>query len=484
MIKKLTAAALVVVMVVSGCFVFVSNDSEAIGEDLSSTYGQATNINIGPGYRWTYTPEFPSDLTQYITVTLEVNDGDVASVSNGTVTVTISPDAVVGTVYNVVIRATMSSPVQQTAAQYVTFTIVSGLDVSGTLNDIIAGTNIDFTPVATSGMGDVTWTVTNGTTLPAGLSLSNGVVSGIPTSVGQNSINLMASAGGQTKNLVVDFIVYSAITSGDDETIYSNNKQVSSTPVENGQDIGVTWVITNGTLPAGFSFDSSTGVISGISDEYQESVITITGTSSSGPAQSITKTITVRSEPGLALVSPKKIYTYVGAEERDFAVSFNSNSSARTWVISDVEGVSISEGKITVGPMDTPGEYQLIITLRSAWGQMRAVTTTLVVEDILTISGDSSMSLLAGVESSTTAFTVTGGAVNELSVTTSDVGLDVRIEDGKLYASDNSPDKGLSATVAVTSAAGQIASKVVSIDVFSQLVFTSAPTGGAIIYAV
>ena len=134
--------------------------------------------------------------------------------------------------------------------------------------------------------------------------------------------------------------------------------------------------------------------------------------------------------------------------------------------------------------MDTPGEYQLRITLRSAWGQMRAVTTTLVVEDILTISGDSSMSLLAGVESSTAAFTITGGAVNELSVTTSDVGLDVRIEDGKLYASDNSPDKGLSATVAVTSAAGQIASKVVSIDVFSQLVFTSAPTGGAIIYAV
>ena len=309
MIKKLTAAALVVVMVVSGCFVFVSNDSEAIGEDLTSTYGQATNINIGPGYRWTYTPEFPSDLTQYITVTLEVNDGDVASVSNGTVTVTISPDAVVGTVYNVVIRATMSSPVQQTAAQYVTFTIVSGLDVSGTLNDIIAGTNIDFTPVATSGMGDVIWTVTNGTTLPAGLSLSNGVVSGVPTSVGQNTINLTASAGGQTKNLVVDFIVYSAITSGDDETIYSNNKQVSSTPIVNGQDIGVTWAITNGTLPAGFSFDSSTGVISGISDEYQESVITITGTSSSGPAQSITKTITVRSEPGLALVSPKKIYT-------------------------------------------------------------------------------------------------------------------------------------------------------------------------------
>jgi hypothetical protein len=149
-----------------------------------------------------------------------------------------------------------------------------------------------------------------------------------------------------------------------------------------------------------------------------------------------------------------------------------------------MEGVSISEGQVSLGTFDEPGEHSLRITLRSAWGQMRAVTTTLIVEDVLTITGPSTLSLLAEQEGSTAAFTVTGGSDNVLTASTEDVGLSVRMADGKLYASDNSPDKDITVTVTATSAGGQTASQDVTVDVYSQLVFTSAPTGGAIIYAV
>ena len=483
MYKKIIIAAALCVLAVSCCFIIPSQVSEATG-DLSDTYGDATNINIGPGYRWTYTPEFPEDLTQYITVSLEVNEGNVGSVSGETVTVFIPVNAVVGTVYDVVIKASMTEPVVQSAVQYVTFTVVNPLDVSGTLNDIIEGTNIDFSPIANSGMGEVVWTVMDGTTLPQGLSLNNGVVSGIPTNLGEQTISLTATAGGQSKNLVVTFTVWSAIVEGEDEIIYSNNKDVSSTEIINGNDIGVTWAITSGTLPEGFSFNPNTGVISGKSDEYQESLITITGTSSHGPSQTATKQITVRSEPGLALVAPKKVYTVVGDDPKSFAISFNENSSARTWVVTNMEGVSISEGQLTVGTFNEPGEYDLRITLRSAWGQMRAVTTTLIIEDELTITGDDSLNLLAGVEGSTSAFVIGGGAANTLTASTEDIGLEVRIADGKLYAADNSPDKDLTVTVTATSAGGQTASINVDVNVYSQLIFTSVPTGGAIIYAV
>ncbi|MDY0292892.1 MAG: hypothetical protein RBR02_11230, partial [Desulfuromonadaceae bacterium] len=208
---KATALFAVLVMALAGaCIIADSHESDAIGEDLSGTYGTPTNINIAPGYRWTYTPDFPSDLTQYLTVSLQVNDSNVGSVSGKTVTVNIPSNAAAGTKYNVVIKASMTSPVSQTAYQYVTFTVVSGLSVSGTINDIIKGSNINFTPTGSSGMGAVTWAVTSGKTLPAGLSLSNGKVSGTPTALGAQTVYLTATApGGETKNLEVSFTVYS-----------------------------------------------------------------------------------------------------------------------------------------------------------------------------------------------------------------------------------------------------------------------------------
>ena len=481
--KRILALLIACFAALSCCIAVLDNGTDATG-DLSSTYGEPTNINMGPGYQWTYTPEFPEDLVEYITVSLEVNEGQIGTINGSTVTVFIPLGTAVGTVFDVVIKATMTSPVQQSATQYVTFTVVNALDVSGTLNDIISGSNIDFSPIATTGMGEVVWQVKSGTTLPAGLILNDGTVSGTPTGIGLQTISLTASAGGQSKDLVVSFTVWSAINSGEDEIIYSNNKTVSSAEIVNGEDIGVSWALTSGEIPEGFSLDSSTGVISGSSDVYQESIVTITGTTSHGPQQTATKQITIRSEPGLALVSPKTVYTYVGADPKTFAVSFNSNSSDRTWIITNMEGVSITEGQVSLGTFNEPGEHSLRITLRSAWGQMRAVTTTLIVEDVLTITGPSTLSLLAEQEGSTAAFTVTGGSDNVLTASTEDVGLSVRMADGKLYASDNSPDKDITVTVTATSAGGQTASQDVTVDVYSQLVFTSAPTGGAIIYAV
>ena len=67
------------ILAVSLALVSVPNDSDAIGEDLSGTYGEATVIDIAPGFQWRYTPTFPSDLTDYITVTLPVNDSSLGS---------------------------------------------------------------------------------------------------------------------------------------------------------------------------------------------------------------------------------------------------------------------------------------------------------------------------------------------------------------------------------------------------------------------
>ena len=486
MFRNIKLAALVAVFaMVFACAIVATDDSDAIGEDLSATYGEPTNINIAPGYRWTYTPEFPSDLTQYLTVSLKVNDSNVGSVSNKTVTVNIPTNASVGTVYNVVIKASMTSPVSQTAYQYVTFTVVNGLNVSGTINDIIKGSNINFTPTGTSDMGTVTWTVTSGKTLPAGLTLSNGKVTGTPTSTGLQTVYLTATANGQSKNLEVSFTVYSKIVGGSAQTIKSYNTNVSSTAITNGTDIGVTWAVTSGTLPSGFTLNSSTGVVSGKSSTVQSTTVTITGTSSHGPTQTTTKQITIQSEPALTLSCSQSILTYKNNSTEKSVSITSSDSSAKTWSVSSFGGATITNGTLKVKNPTSVGMNQTVtVTCTTAYGQTKTVNVTVSVEDTLAISGDSSLNLLAGTEGSTTAFTVTGGSGNNMSASTSDAGLTVRIENGKLYALDNSAEQNLSATVTVTSAAGQTATKTVGVNVYNQLVFSSVPTAGAIIYAV
>ena len=482
--KKLIAAFAVLAMLLAGSFVF-SEESDAIGEDLSTTYGEATNINIAPGYRWTYTPEFPSDLTQYLTVSLQVNDGNIGSVSNKTITVNIPTSATVGTVYNIVIKASMTSPIAQTAYQYVTFTVVNGLNVSGTINDIVKGSNISFTPTGTSDMGAVSWAVTSGKTLPAGLTFSNGQVSGIPTEIGLQTVYLTASANGQSKDLEVSFTVYSKIVGGEAQTIRSYDTIVSSDAISNGSDIGVTWAVTSGTLPEGFSLNPDTGVVSGRSAAVQSSTITITGTSSHGPSQSATKQITIQSEPALVLSCDDSILTYKNnASERSVSIT-SSASSAKTWSVSEFSGTTVDNGTLVVVNPTTIGMDQIVtVTCSTVYGQTATIDVGVDVEDTLAISGDTTLNLLAGTEGSTVAFTVTGGSGNVLSASTKAAGLSVRIADGKLYAIDNSAEQDLTATVTVTSAAGQTVSVDVDVNVFNQLVFSSVPTAGAIIYAV
>ena len=458
-------------------------ESDAVGEDLSGEYGDATVIEIAPGFEWRYTPTFPEDLTEYVTVSLEVNDSSVGYVDGKMVIVSIPAEAEPGTTYNVVIKASMTEPVEQTAYQYVQFTVVDGLSVSGTINDIIAGTSIDFSPIADSDMGEVTWTVKSGTQLPEGLELADGKVSGIPTGIGLQTVSLTANCMGETADLVVTFTVYSAIVGDSEETISSYGTQVSSRPISNAEDIGVTWSVTTGELPEGFSLDPSTGVVSGSSSVVQETTVTITGSSTVGPSQTTTKDITIRSEPELVLSPSGSILTYVNNQNPETASIAATQTSAVEWQVSGYEGATVSDGIVSVVNPATAGMGQtLTITATTQYGQSKTAQVTLDVEDTLTISGDSEISAIAGTAELSAAFTVGGGSGNELSAHTDVVGLTATIQDGCLSVLSASPMQDSQVTVTVTSAAGQTASTTVTVDVYNVLVFSSQPTGGAVIY--
>ena len=483
MSKTSYIAALAAVLVSVIAAVSLVPMSDAAGEDLSGTYGEATVIEIAPGFEWRYTPEFPEDLTEYVTVSLEVNDGSVGYVDGSMVIVTIPDEAASGTFYNVVIEASMTEPVEQTAYQYVKFVVVDGLSVSGTINDIIAGTRIDFSPIGESDMGDITWTVKSGTELPEGLELADGKVFGTPTGIGLQTVSLTANCRGETADLVVTFTVYSKIVGDSEETIASYGTLVSSRTITNAEDIGVAWTVSEGTLPAGFSLDPSTGVVSGSSTEVKETVVTITGTSTHGPEQTVTKQITIYSEPDLVLSTENGILTYLNNAKAVTATVAATQTSQISWQVSGYDGATVADGVVSVSSPATAGMGQeLTVTATTAYGQTETAQVRLDVEDTLTVSGDDLVSAIVGTAKQTSAFTVSGGSSNSISASTETVGLTATIQDDCLSVQSASPMQDAQVTVTVTSAAGQTASATVTVDVYNVLVFSSQPTGGAVIY--
>lgn len=478
---RLVAVLAVLVSVLS--IFAVAHEADAIGEDLSETYGTPSVIEIAPGFQWRYTPEFPSDLAEYVTTSLKVNDNNVGSVSGSMVIVTIPTDATPGTLYNVVIQASMTTPVEQTAYQYVQFKVVSGLSVSGTINDIILGSAIDFTPIGSSDMGAVTWKVTDGTTLPAGLSFADGKVTGTPTGLGLQTLSLTATAKGQSDVLEISFTVYQVIQGGSDETITSHGTTVSSAAVTNDAAIGAVWSVTAGTLPAGFSLDTTTGVVSGSSTEVQSTTVTLTATSTVGPAQSASRDVTIRSEAPLAITGDGSILTYLNNTDAKEVALAVSGTSTVTWSIDHSDAV-VTDGVVSVTNPQTVGMGQTItVTAQTAYGQTATKAITLDVEDTLRIVGSTDVSFIAG-QSHKLDYIVTGGSDNTASLESGTVGLTADFVENLPTLSSTTPMQDATATVTIGSAAGQTVVLNINVDVYNVLVFDSAPTGGAIIYAV
>ena len=215
----------------------------------------------------------------------------------------------------------------------------------------------------------------------------------------------------------------------------------------------------------------------------KETVVTITGTSTHGPEQTVTKQITIRSEPDLVLSSEDGILTYLNNGKAVTATVAATQTSQISWQVSGYDGATVENGIVSVSSPATAGMGQeLTVIATTAYGQTETAQVRLDVEDTLTISGDDLVSAIVGTPKLTSAFTVGGGSSNTLAASTETVGLTATIQDGCLSVQSASPMQDAQVTVTVTSAAGQTASATVTVDVYNVLVFSSQPTGGAVIY--
>jgi large repetitive protein len=130
------------------------------------------------------------------------------------------------------------------------------------------GTAYSFTSAASGGVAPYTWSVSSGA-LPAGLSLnaSTGVISGKPTTAETSSFTLKATdSDGNVSSSSLSITVYGTTivrittTSLPAATV---GTAFSATLAATSGTKPYTWSVYSGSLPAGLSINSTTGVISG-----------------------------------------------------------------------------------------------------------------------------------------------------------------------------------------------------------------------------
>jgi hypothetical protein len=162
------------------------------------------------------------------------------------------------------------------------------------------------TLTATGGTTPYTWSIISGT-LPAGLSLTanSGVISGTPTGAGTSSFTVQVTdanslTGTQALTITVNAaptITTSSLPAG------TQNAAYSATLTASGGTAPYTWSLTSGSLPAGLTLASSTGVISGTPTSAGTSSFTVQVADANSLTATRALTITVNAAPTITTSS-------------------------------------------------------------------------------------------------------------------------------------------------------------------------------------
>jgi hypothetical protein len=233
----------------------------------------------------------------------------------------------------------------------------------------------------TGGTAPITFAVTDGT-LPDGLTLSpGGLISGTPTAAGSFNFTITATdANGATASQAFDVTVAAAPTISPTvlpdavvNTPYSQQLNVS------GGTGPFTWSVSSGSLPAGLTLDSGTGLISGTPTTVGSSTFTVTVTDSLGGVASQQYTIQVNQT---LAINQATLPDATAGTAYNQQLTVTGGTAPFTWTVSSGSlppGLSLSSSGLLSGTPTTAGTFGFTVTVTDANGASASQPFTFVV---------------------------------------------------------------------------------------------------------
>ena len=278
--------------------------------------------------------------------------------------------------FNFVVSVQDSSTfAQQTASASFSLTIgppLLSISTSSPLPSGTAGQNYSQTLTATGGVPPyLNWTVTSGS-LPAGLTLnaSTGTISGIPTgatiatftvsvrdSFSEPQIASKSFTLTIATQLSLSISTASPLPNGTVSTPYSLGFAATG-----GVPPYINWTVSAGSLPAGLTLNSSTGVLTGTPSTAGVSSFTVQVQDSGSPQLTATKAFTLTIDPSGALTittnSPLPGATINTAYSTNLAAT--GGTTPYTWTIASgtlPTGVTLSSAGVVAGTPTQSGTF-------------------------------------------------------------------------------------------------------------------------------
>lgn len=330
---------------------------------------------------------------------------------------------------------------------------------SGAFPPLMATRAISGNTLALSGgLAPITYSVAGGS-LPAGLSLntSTGAITGTPTTPGAISFVLRATDGlSQIKDKTVTGTLAANLTIEMGAAFNSNIGQaMTRTPTVSGGTLPRTYAVTAGSLPAGVTLNTSTGVISGTPTATFSGTPTITVTDAFGFTASDTVSITVNESSSIV---GSLVRSVVGKAGYSRTFSVTGGFPPHTWSANDLPpGLSINSSTGTVtGTPTTAGTYACAINVVDSLGVSDTHNSIVEIAPALQISGSYSATGTRNVLYPTFTPVTTGGfppRTFDISAGSLPPGLTLNSSNG--YISGTPATQGVySATLRVTDADG------------------------------
>ena len=245
--------------------------------------------------------------------------------------------------------------------------------------------------LASDSSSPVVWSLTNSTTLPAGLTLdrTTGTISGTPTKTGTYTFTVKASpASGApaTKEFTLT-VSDTAPAPAPTTPTPTTSITITTTSLPSGtvgssytaslaaNISGAVWSVSSGSLPAGLTLNSSTGNISGTPTASGTSTFTVRAVSGSANAEK-TLSITINQSSTQTPATSITITTTSlpsGTAGQSYSASLASNPSGATWAVSAGSlppGLSLSSSGSISGTPTTAGTA--VFTVRASYGSATA----------------------------------------------------------------------------------------------------------------
>ncbi len=252
-----------------------------------------------------------------------------------------------------------------------------------------------------SGTGFV-WSVTSGSTLPGGLSLSaGGLLSGTPTTQGTPTFSITVTDSAQnTASLTFSLTVNPGVSITTGATLpvgYMNGNYSQTLAATGGSGTGYVWTVSSGsTLPAGLAL-STAGVLSGTPTTQATSTFNVTVTDSVQNTANRLFSLTVN--PGVSITSSTTLPKgYQGAAYPQTMLSATGGTgSGFTWSWSAFlgstlpAGLSLSAGGEISGIPTGSGTFNIVVTVTDSAQNRASQNATLVVEATLSISSPATL---------------------------------------------------------------------------------------------